>query len=53
MYFGLGPRTEIDRIEVSWLGGRTDVYRDIGVDRRILLEEGKSAPSPFPLTGVK
>jgi hypothetical protein len=49
LYFGLGSRTEIERIEVSWIGGKTDVYRNIVVDQRILLEEGKSEPSPFPV----
>jgi len=45
LHFGLGPHEQVDRIEVSWIGGKTDVYRDIGVDRRILLEEGKSTPT--------
>lgn len=48
LYFGLGPRTEVERIEVAWIGGKTDVYRNIKADQRILLEEGKSAPGPFP-----
>lgn len=45
LYFGLGTREKVDRIEVSWIGGKTDVYREIPVDRRILLVEGQSAPA--------
>jgi len=47
LYFGLGARTKVDRIEVSWLGGKTEVYRNIVVDRKITLEEGQSAPTPL------
>lgn len=47
LHFGLGERTQIDRIEVAWIGGQTDVYRNVRVDQRILLEEGRSEPSPL------
>ncbi|UCD50428.1 MAG: CRTAC1 family protein [Phycisphaerales bacterium] len=46
LHFGLGPRTTVDRVEVSWIGGGTDVYRNIKVDRCLLLVEGKSTPAP-------
>lgn len=47
LYFGLGAHEQVDRIEVRWIGGETDVYRSVRVDQRILLEEGRSNPSPF------
>ena len=40
LYFGLGSRTKIDRIEVSWIGGGTDVFQDIAVDQLVTLTEG-------------
>ncbi|MCL4191395.1 MAG: VCBS repeat-containing protein [Thermoguttaceae bacterium] len=39
LHFGLGPHTRIDRIEVRWIGGQTDVWKDIAVDRLITLTE--------------
>ena len=47
LYFGLGQRTEVRRIEVRWVGGQTDVYENIKVDQGILLEQGRSEPSPW------
>jgi len=46
LHFGLGQRTEIDRVEVSWIGGKTETYRNIPVDQKIVLEEGRSEPAP-------
>jgi hypothetical protein len=40
LYFGLGKRTKIDRVEVSWIGGGTDVFRDIAPDQLVTLTEG-------------
>lgn len=45
LYFGLGAREKVDRIEVSSIGGKTNVYREISLDRRIVLVEGQSAPA--------
>jgi hypothetical protein len=42
LYFGLGNREKVDRIEVSWIGGGTDVFEDIAVDQLITLTEGGS-----------
>jgi enediyne biosynthesis protein E4 len=39
-HFGLGNRTRIDRIEVQWIGGGTDVLKDVAVDRLIEITEG-------------
>jgi hypothetical protein len=45
LYFGLGKRNHVDRIEVRWIGGGTDVYQDIAVDRLVILTEGSSKTS--------
>jgi hypothetical protein len=42
LHFGLGNREKIDRIEVRWIGGRMDVFKDITVNRLVTLTEGSS-----------
>jgi hypothetical protein len=42
LYFGLGSRDKIDRIEVSWIGGGVDVFENIAIDQLITLTEGSS-----------
>ena len=42
LHFGLGKHDKVDRIEVSWIGGGTDVFENIAVDRLITLTEGGS-----------
>jgi hypothetical protein len=42
LYFGLGSRTKVDRIEVRWIGGGVDVFENIAVDRLVTLTEGSS-----------
>jgi len=47
LYFGLGERERVDRLEVRWPGGGTDVFKDLAVDRLVTLTEGQSqAGSP-------
>jgi len=41
-HFGLGQRTRIDRIEVRWIGGGTDVLEGVDVDHVIQIREGVS-----------
>jgi len=41
LYFGLHHRTKVVRIDVNWIGGGADTYRNIEVDQRVLLEEGE------------
>jgi hypothetical protein len=41
-HFGLSQRTRIDRIEVRWIGGGTDVLKGVDVDRVIQINEGVS-----------
>jgi hypothetical protein len=42
--FGLGKRQQIDRLEVKWPGGQVDVYRDLPINRHLVLREGAPAP---------
>lgn len=44
LYFGLGDRAAIDRIEVRWPGRKREVFAIQQVDQRILLVEGKGSP---------
>ena len=39
LHFGLGKRDRIDRIEVRWIGGGVDVFKNIRVDRLVTLAE--------------
>jgi hypothetical protein len=40
LHFGLGARNKVDRIEVRWIGGGFDVFRDVAVNQYITLIEG-------------
>jgi enediyne biosynthesis protein E4 len=40
-HFGLGARTKIDRLEVRWPAGETQVVRDPPVDHILILREGE------------
>jgi len=39
--FGLGEATRVERIEISWPGGRRELWSDLDVDRLWQLEEGR------------
>jgi enediyne biosynthesis protein E4 len=41
--FGLGNRHRVDRVEVRWIGGGTDIFEDLPVDQCVTLIEGTSA----------
>ncbi|MHC4760065.1 MAG: CRTAC1 family protein, partial [Planctomycetota bacterium] len=42
LHFGLGKHKKIDRIEVKWLGGKTDILQSQAVDQRLTITEGDS-----------
>ena len=44
LYFGLGKRTRIDRVEVAWLGGTKEIFPVDKVDRHVVLVEGQGSP---------
>jgi hypothetical protein len=39
LHFGLGQHDKIDRVEVRWLGGGTDVFSAVEPDRLVVLRE--------------
>ena len=41
LHFGLGRAKQVDRIEVRWIGGGTDVFEDVGVNRLVTLVEAR------------
>jgi enediyne biosynthesis protein E4 len=40
--FGLGTAERIDRLEVRWIGGETEVFSNLGIDRQVDITEGRS-----------
>ena len=40
LHFGLGKHEKVDRIEVSWIGGGVDVFKNIPTDQLITITEG-------------
>ena len=40
LYFGLGSRDRVDRLEIRWIGGKTETFENITVDQKITLVEG-------------
>lgn len=41
LHFGLGDRTLVDRVEVRWIGGETDVFTAMKANQLITLVEGQ------------
>ena len=46
LHFGLGSRDRIDRVEVHWIGGGTDVVEDVKVDQLLTVTEGRPPATP-------
>src|SRR5258708_21180142 len=44
LHFGLGHATKVERVEVRWPSGTTDIYKDVSADNFYLLVEGEPAP---------
>jgi enediyne biosynthesis protein E4 len=40
LHFGVGKHTQVDRVEVRWIGGGVDVYENIKADQLVILTEG-------------
>jgi enediyne biosynthesis protein E4 len=40
LHFGLGLHDRVERIEVQWIGGGTEVLEDVAVDRLVTIREG-------------
>ncbi len=43
LHFGLGERDHVDRVEVHWIGGGTDVLTDVNVDQLLAIIEGEGS----------
>src|SRR5579862_2720385 len=49
IHFGLGKRTKIDSLEITWPSGRVDKLASVPVDSIIAVKEGVGiVPHPFP-----
>ena len=48
LYFGLGERSRIDRIEVRWIGGGVDILENVQADQLVTITEGKRVPAYAP-----
>ncbi len=46
LHFGLGPCDRVDRLEVRWIGGQTDVLEVLPADRLIVVTEESSKAAP-------
>jgi hypothetical protein len=42
--FGLGAHEQVDRLEVHWIGGGTDVFEGLSADRCLTIVEGAGHP---------
>jgi hypothetical protein len=40
LHFGLGDRKKVDHIEVRWIGGGTEIFKNIPIDQLITVREG-------------
>ena len=38
---GLGIATKVDSVEITWLGGKKQIFKDLDTDKFYLIEEGK------------
>jgi len=46
LHLGLGPRDRVDLVEVRWIGGVTEVFESVKVDRLVTLIEGTGRARP-------
>ncbi|MBC8392101.1 MAG: CRTAC1 family protein [Deltaproteobacteria bacterium] len=42
LHFGLGKHEKIDRIEVKWTGGQTDILKNPAVNQQLTITEGEN-----------
>lgn len=50
VHFGLGQASRIERVEVRWLGGGVEEFRDLEVNRHYLIVEGRGIEPEVPVT---
>jgi len=46
LHFGLGTQARVERVEVRWIGGGTDVLENVPVDRLLVITEGSTPGAP-------
>src|SRR5258708_3939188 len=51
LYFGIGKADKADRIEVRWPAGETQSWRDVAVNRTLLITEGREQFEERPFSG--
>jgi len=44
LHFGLGPRARVDRVEVRWVGGATQIFQPAAVDRSVTITQPEAPP---------
>jgi len=49
LHFGLGRATTLDRLDVRWPNGRTQSWRDLPVNHRLVITEGSQEIQQRPL----
>jgi len=47
-HFGLGSTSRVDRLEVTWPGGRKDAFSEIAANQIVTIEEGKGITAQEP-----
>jgi hypothetical protein len=47
LHFGLGPATQVDRLEVRWLGGGTNGFSNLAANTTWEVTEGEPTPKTF------
>lgn len=50
VHFGLGRATRIDRIEIRWPGGKTEVVQNVAVNQILTVVEGKGITARAPMS---
>jgi enediyne biosynthesis protein E4 len=53
IHFGLGAHAMIDRVEVTWLGGKTEEFTGLAADTIYTITEGKGATAKVAFSGAK
>jgi enediyne biosynthesis protein E4 len=54
IFFGLGKRTKIDSLEITWPSGAVEKLTNVPVDKIIAIKEGAGiVPHPFPTIASK
>jgi hypothetical protein len=49
LHFGVGRAMTLDRLDVRWPGGKTQSWRDLPVDHRLIVTEGSQEIQKRPL----